>query len=211
VKEFTEQALLKKIKQTQLLLPMKTFPLIGLYSIRPNSTSCRAVTAYLRDKYQFEIVHFSETSKILAMDLLIQIGYDTEEANQLISTNRHKHIEDLNIDGKSLVEQLDCLLRGHILSNYSLISVEKTLERLTPEKGIVIEDVRNYSQAKFIQDRGGLVIRVDETNINGANDYLKDFKFDKFIVNDSGQYGLYRNIDLTLADISENVLEPLAS
>lgn len=165
------------------------------------------MTAHLQNKYEFEILYFNETSKIMAKDLLTQLGHDAEEANQLISTNRHKMIENLNIDGKSLVEELDSLLRGHILSNYALISIEKTLAKVPPEKGVVIEDVRNYSQARFIQARGGLVIRVDEIASNGANDYLKDFRFDKFILNDAGPFGLHKNIDLTLADISEIVLE----
>lgn len=188
---------------------MKTPPLLGLYSIKANSTTVRAVAAHLKSHHNFELFEFSETSKLMAVNLLKQVGYDSTTALQLVGSNRHKMLHHFNIDGKSLVEEIDSLIQSHILSNYAIISMGINISTRAfhgPKRGIAVTDIRNYSQAKFIQDNGGYVIRVDEVNSNGANDYLKDFNFDKYILNDSGLIGLNRNTDLTLESISEVVL-----
>lgn len=189
---------------------MKTPPLLGLYSIKANSTTVRAVAARLQSHHNFELIEFSETSKIMAVNLLQKVGYDSTSALQLVGSNRHKMLQHFNIDGKSLVEEIDSLIQSHLLSNYALIAmgIEVSSRAFDDSKrGIVVSDVRTFSQAKFIQENGGYVIRVDEVASNGANDYLKDFNFDKYILNDSGLIGLNRNTDLTLESISEVVLE----
>lgn len=183
--------------------------LLGFYSVKQNASSVKAIAAYLKSHHNYDLLEFAETSKLLAVNLLQQVGYDYVTSLQLVGSNRHKILPHFNIDGKSLIEQIDSLIRDNLLSSYSLLSMKINIDSKNfseSEKGLAITDVRNYSQAKFIGDHGGYLIRVDDAQDTGAPDYLQDYKFDRYILNDCGLIGLQRNLDLTLESISEVVL-----
>lgn len=97
---------------------------------------------------------------------------------------------------RGLLQRTGCAVRDHIGPS---TWVDAALDGV--DGNVVVTDVRFRNEAEAVQARGGLVVRVHRPGVGPVNDHpsevdLDDFRFDRYVVNDSTPAGMVEALGL---------------
>ncbi|UFS66951.1 hypothetical protein LO749_20885 [Paracoccus denitrificans] len=174
--------------------------LIGLYSAAPQSGKS-TVADILWQRHGFWIESFAAPLKGMVEELLIRLGMDTIEIDDIAENRKEEVIPALGKSYREICQTLGTEWgRDRVHPD---IWVRAGLGRLSGRAAVVFDDVRFPNEAEAILARGGQVWKITRpgaavTHRHVSEGGLEDWNFHRVITNDG-----------TLADLSGRVEEAL--
>lgn len=159
--------------------------LIGLYSPAPGCGKT-AVARILHDD-GYVRVPFAAPLKRMACEFLTQIGYDRDEAERLVWSDKETVIPELRVSVRHILRTLgtewgrSCIHPG--------LWVYAWAKNCHAHSKVVVDDVRFLNEAVEVKARGGQMWLITRPGIEDASGHeseggLAGFHFDAVIKND---------------------------
>lgn len=158
---------------------------------------------YLADFYNFERVAFADPLK---QALSAMFGFDEK---QLQGSDDDKNLVDPHwgFSPRHALQTLGEGARQLFGDDVWLRSAERRIVS-SKKKNVVITDLRYPNEAEMIRKHGGILVRIDRPSLGPIVDQhhsenaLKNYNFDRIVVNDGSLSSLKESIDRILQRMS---------
>lgn len=174
--------------------------LIGLYS--PAAQSGKTFAATVLTHQGFELLSFAEPIKSMAREFLVQWGFSSLEATQLVLVDKHCVIPGTGITVRQLLQRLGTEFgRQQVCDD---VWVRCWLAKATRYQRVVADDVRFLNEAKAIKAVGGQVWMIRRHGVQRDTNHPSEGAldgwdgFDAVIDNNGTLVDFRRKIDAAL-------------
>lgn len=190
-------------------------PIIGLYAPAPGSGKS-SVAGYLNLEANYTILPFADSVKAMVASLLLNFGYDEEEATQWVYMRKGDVLPELGVTirhlqqtlgtdwGRNLIHE-DIWLRSWA-SRYNDLIVED------PTTLVVVDDIRFPNEADFLRaiNPEAQIVQVVRPSVtppesvmsHASEGALRDYVFDYTINNDGDLSDLFNAVTRYLKGVS---------
>ena len=178
--------------------------LIGLYSPIPQCGKS-TVAAYLEHQ-DYRRISFADPLREIVRVVLVNLGYPTDQAQQLITCNKQEMIPALRMTVRQLLQVTGTeYLRQCVHPN---VNVMMWRQRVTTalEHGhrVVCDDVRLPNEHEAVRALGGMLLHIERPDAPTPESYhssdagLDHFTFDCYLFNDGSIDHLHSLVEASL-------------
>ena len=162
---------------------------------------------FMCEKYLVHPVAFADPLRMMVAPLALMVASSQEEAHHYLYDGKDKAMPHVTTSARQLYRDFGDAMRKYdpdVFINLTALKVNLVKQFYKRKSGdpdfdiaIVVDDIRYNNEAKFIKDKGGIIIKVDRpapelrkvpkhSSENGIDDKYIDFT----IANDSTLYDL---------------------